>query len=87
VAIIAAPLSLGSSLRLMVRGFLGRLGDAPEVSSFAFQRMTVTVGRRRRSRRVKVATDGEVAMMPTPLSFRISPAPLRLIVPAGHPDA
>jgi diacylglycerol kinase family enzyme len=82
VAITAKPLGTVSSLRLMLRGFLGRLGEAPEVSSFAFETLTVQVGRRGRRSRVKVATDGEIAYMPTPLTFRPSPQPLQLIVPA-----
>ncbi|MGE0799981.1 MAG: diacylglycerol kinase family protein [Lautropia sp.] len=82
VAITAAPLGIGSSLKLMARGFLGRLGDAPEVSSFAFRSMTVTIGRGRRLRRIKVATDGEIGFVHAPLQFRTSPKPLRLIVPA-----
>jgi diacylglycerol kinase family enzyme len=81
VAITAQPLGILSSLRLMLRGFLGRLGDDPEVSSFAFEQLTVKVGRRRRRSRVKVATDGEIAFLPTPLVFRPSPHALQLIVP------
>ena len=81
VAITAEPLGIVSSLRLMVRGFLGKLGEAPEVSSFDFEELTVTVGRRRRRSRVKVATDGEIAYLFTPLVFRPSPHALQLIVP------
>lgn len=81
VAITSGPLGIASSLRLMLRGFLGRLGDAPEVSSFAFETLTVRIGRRRRPARVKVATDGEIAYMTTPLAFRPSPHHLQLIVP------
>ena len=39
------------------------------------------VGRRRRRFRVKVATDGEIAYLLTPLVFRPSPHALQLIVP------
>ena len=66
----------------MVRGFLGKLGEAPEVSSFDFEELTVTVGRRRRAR-VKVATDGEVFWMPLPLRFDVAPHALPLIRPPG----
>jgi diacylglycerol kinase family enzyme len=82
IAITAQPLGVLSSLRLMVRGFLGRLGEAAEVSSFAFETLTVQVGRRRRSR-VKVATDGEIVFMRPPLIFRPSPHVLHLIVPSA----
>ena len=81
VAITAKPLGIVSSLRLMLRGFLGRLGEAQEVSSFTFEQLTVMVGRRRRPSRVKVATDGEIAFLATPLVFRPSPYALQLIVP------
>ena len=83
VAITAQPLGILSSLRLMLRGFLGKLGDDPEVSSFAFEQMSV-VGRRGRRPRVKVATDGEIGFLPTPLVFRPSPHALQLIVPRVH---
>lgn len=84
VAITAKPLGMLSSLRLMLRGFLGRLGDAPEVSSFGFESLTVQVGRHRRGARVKVATDGEVMFMKPPLIFKPSPHALQLIVPAAQ---
>ena len=80
---------LRASLRLMLRGFLGRLGQSPEVSSFAFETLTVQVGRRRRRKRIKVATDGEIVFLRPPLTFRPSPHVLRLIVPTleAPPDA
>jgi diacylglycerol kinase family enzyme len=81
VAITAQPQGVLASLRLMVRGFLGRLGTAPEVSSFSFETLTVQVGRHLRRSRVKVATDGEIVFMRPPLTFRPSPHPLHLIVP------
>jgi diacylglycerol kinase family enzyme len=86
VAITAKPLGILSSLRLMLRGFLGRLGAAPEVSSFAFETLTVQVGKRRRRSRVKVATDGEIVYLRPPLIFRPSPHALQLIVPSAPPE-
>jgi diacylglycerol kinase family enzyme len=83
VAITAQPLGIASSLRLMLSGFRGRLGEAPEVSSFAFETLTVRVGKRGRYSRVKVATDGETTFMKTPLTFRTSPHRLQLIVPSA----
>ena len=83
MAITAQPLGILSSLRLMLRGFLGKLGDDPEVSSFAFEELSV-VGRRGRRPRVKVATDGEIGFLPTPLVFRPSTHALQLIVPRVH---
>jgi diacylglycerol kinase family enzyme len=83
VAVTARRLGVWSSLRLMLRGFLGRLGDAPELASFAFETLKVQVGKRGRRARVKVATDGEIIYMATPLIFRPSPHALQLIVPAN----
>ena len=87
VAITAQPLGTLSSLRLMASGFLGRLGEAPEVSSFAFESLVAQIGRRGRRSRVKVATDGEITYMATPLTFRPSPHALQLIVPAEPESA
>jgi diacylglycerol kinase family enzyme len=36
-----------------------------------------------RQARIRVATDGEVTMMDTPLNYRVRPAALRVMVPAG----
>ena len=37
----------------------------------------------RRNRRIKIANDGEVLRMQSPLHYRILPKALRVIVPAG----
>jgi diacylglycerol kinase family enzyme len=63
---------------LALRGALGRLRDADHVRSFVFQRLRVAP--RGRSR-IKVATDGEVVWMSTPLVFEVGPEPLLLLVP------
>jgi diacylglycerol kinase family enzyme len=67
-------------LGLIVRALLGRLGDAEEVTSFDFKR--ITVRSRFRQRRFKVATDGEIRSLRTPLTFRVAPDPLPLLRPA-----
>ena len=36
-----------------------------------------------RSRIIPVATDGEIAMLPTPLHYRVAAGALKVIVPAG----
>lgn len=66
-------------LGLALLGALGRLGEAEHVESFAFERLSVGVLGRRR---IKVATDGEVAVMRTPLLFEVAPQPLLLLLPA-----
>lgn len=81
--IVLRPVGTLHLLWLLVRGALGTLGEASNVHSFTFDRMTV-----RRSRfgvpvrRVKVAMDGEVCWLAVPLQFQVSAQPLWLIKPA-----
>jgi diacylglycerol kinase family enzyme len=81
VAIAVRPVSKLGMFGLLLRGALGQLGDAENVVSFAFKRLTVRLRRRLRRRRVKIATDGEVAWLDLPLVFQVSPKPLLLLVP------
>jgi diacylglycerol kinase family enzyme len=69
------PLAMGW---LLLRGALGQLGDADHIVHFACERLTVQPYGRRR---IKVAMDGEVAWLDTPLVFRVAPHPLQLLVP------
>ncbi len=64
---------------LLVRGMLGRLGDAENIDSFTFRKLKVALHGKRR---VKVATDGEVTWMKPPLVFQVADTPLLLMVPA-----
>ena len=64
-------------LSLPVRALVRRLSsDAPFVE-FAAEEVTVAV----HPRRVSVAVDGEIAMTTSPLSYRIRPRELKVIVP------
>jgi diacylglycerol kinase family enzyme len=81
VAVVLAPVSIIGMLLLIVRALIGRLADSDNVQSFSFRRMTVRP-RFRRRRRFKVATDGEVEWLPSPLEFRVAPHPLLLLSPA-----
>ncbi|MDQ3185342.1 MAG: diacylglycerol kinase [Pseudomonadota bacterium] len=83
-AITLRPIGTMAMLWLLVRGAYGKLGEADNVISFGFKRMTVTQWRYLK-RRVKVATDGEVVWMDAPLEFRISPQPLYLLKPDTMP--
>ena len=65
---------------LLIRGLLGRLGDADNIQSFSFRRLTVMP---KGMRRIKVATDGEIFWMQTPLVFEVAAQPLLLLVPAS----
>jgi diacylglycerol kinase family enzyme len=79
VAITVRPIGTLALLGLLCRGALGKLGNADHVVSFAFDRLTVRPYRRRR---IKVAMDGEVTWLRTPLVFQVAPHPLPLLVPA-----
>jgi diacylglycerol kinase family enzyme len=75
------PVGRLAMLGLLLRGALGRLGEADQVLNFSFGQLTVLRSRRFGKRRVKVATDGEVRWMSLPLVFKVSPEPLWLIRP------
>jgi diacylglycerol kinase family enzyme len=81
-----APRSVGKlgMLGLLVRGALGRLGDAANLHSWCFEQMTVKqvtlYGKRRR---IKVALDGEVTHLDTPLRFSVITDRLLLLKPAA----
>ncbi|SFN61265.1 diacylglycerol/lipid kinase family protein [Dokdonella immobilis] len=68
-------------LGLTLRGALGRLGEADDVSIRLVRSLSVSLGRP--GRRVKVALDGEITRMRTPLEFSIAKRPL--LVRAPHP--
>lgn len=83
VGVMLRPVSKPRLLWLLARGAFGALGDADQVISFAFGRITVLP--RFGGRRMKVGTDGEVSWMNAPLEFRVAPEPLYLLKP--EPDA
>lgn len=66
---------------LLLRGAIGRLGDADEVQSFSFRELEVAPIGRIGLPVVKVAFDGETAWMHWPLRFEVSPRPLWLVIP------
>lgn len=79
VCTVLRPISRLKMLGLILRGALGHLGNAKNVDSFAFRKLTVTP---RRQRRMKLGTDGEVAWAATPLMFEVAAEKLLLITPA-----
>ncbi len=81
-AIALKPSGRMALLWLLVRGAFGRLGDAGNVISFPFRKMIVAT---RHRRRIRVATDGEVTILRTPLEFAVSPRPLLLLCPRRDP--
>lgn len=76
-AVIVRPVGTRTLLWLALRGALGQLGEDSNVRNFAFKRLSVRV---RGERKVKVATDGEILWMKTPLTFTIAPERLMLMV-------
>lgn len=87
--VAVAPRRVGKlgMLGLLVRALLGRLGDADNLVSFSFRRLTVRPWRFYGRRRVKVAVDGEVLELHTPLTFRVLEGQLLLLKPAAQAPA
>jgi diacylglycerol kinase family enzyme len=77
-ALMPRPIGTWTMVWLMLRGAIGRLGDAEEVRSFAFSTLTVRV---LGMRKLKVAADGEVGAMAPPLRFAVAARPLLLMRP------
>jgi len=83
--IMLKPTSRFNMLKLMWHGAVGELGEDENIESFRFQKLHV----RRLSlpgRKVKVAADGEIIHLKTPLQFSVSAHPLYLIRPERKDD-
>ena len=74
------PMGTLALFGLLIRGLIGRLGEAENIDTFSFRRLTVTP---KHLKRIKVATDGEICWMNTPLVFEVAEEPLLLLVPAA----
>lgn len=79
-AVVVQPLSRVGLAGVALRGALGSLPEAAGVDAFSFTHLTVS-SRATRTRLLKVATDGEIAMLAPPLTFTVAPRSLRLLVP------
>jgi hypothetical protein len=86
VAITIRPVGTLALIGLLIRGALGQLGEAENVLSFAFTRLTVRLRHPYGRRRLKVAVDGEVTWLSLPLVFAVAPTPLQLLVPTHGAD-
>ncbi len=87
-AIALRPVGLLKMLGLLLRGALGRLGEAEELIHVATTKLTVRPGRRLGTlgaTRIKVATDGEVGWMRLPLTFQVASQTLDLLCPSPPP--
>lgn len=78
--IAVRPIGTLALFGLLIQGVLGRLAEAGHIQSFSFRRLTVIP---KGMRRIKVATDGEIVWMQTPLIFEVAAEPLLLLVPAS----
>ncbi|UPG95530.1 diacylglycerol/lipid kinase family protein [Luteibacter aegosomatissinici] len=75
--LVLKPIGKLTMLGLILRGALGKLGDAENAVSFPFREITVTPKHRREP--FKVAVDGEIIQLDPPIVFRSAPRPLVLI--------
>ncbi len=78
-AVMLRPISMLSMFGLLLRGAMGTLGEADSVESFQFRRILVKLRPALGTRMVKVAFDGEVIRMRSPLEFRVSDKPLYVL--------
>lgn len=75
--LVLKPIGRLTMLGLILRGALGKLGDAENAVSFAFREIRVVPKHHRHD--IKVAVDGEIVWLKPPIVFRAAPRPLRLL--------
>lgn len=80
-AVAVRPGSKIKMLSLLFRGALGNLGASDHIDSFAFTQLIVRPRLPYGRKRIKVAIDGEIFWLDTPLQFSITPRPLQLLLP------
>lgn len=79
-AILIRPVPMLALLWLAIKGSMGRLAEARGVDHVAMSNLTVSPASRHAAR-MKIATDGEVNWMNTPIRFSIASEPLLLLKP------
>ena len=67
-------------LRLALRALFGRLRQAKDFEALTAKEILIDT----RHKHLRVATDGEITVMKTPLHYRVRPGALRVIVPENH---
>lgn len=67
-------------LRLAWRALFGGLRDEEDFDAMCLKEVSIET---RRPKKLRVALDGEVTIMQTPLHYRVRPRALRVIVPEG----
>ncbi|HKR01492.1 MAG TPA: diacylglycerol kinase family protein [Pyrinomonadaceae bacterium] len=70
-------------LRLAWRALFGGLRDEQDFDALCTKEIWIET---RRPKRLRVATDGEVTIMTTPLHYRVRPGALRVLVPKGRDE-
>lgn len=78
-ALMLRPIGTLSMFGLLLRGAMGRLGEAAGVESFEFHHLVVRPRLRPGHPDMTVAFDGEVARMRAPIDFRVLERPLYLL--------
>lgn len=80
IGIRLPPQPRGALLRTALRGLGARWENSDTAVAFGFRELVVDPlsGRRRG---LRVGIDGEIVRLPTPLRFRVSPRPLRMLLP------
>ncbi|WP_300655786.1 diacylglycerol kinase family protein [Hydrogenophaga sp.] len=86
-AVILKPIGTLAMVGLMLRGALGQLGEASGIDRIVCQSLVVKPTRLLGRRKVKVAFDGEVDWMRSPLTIRVLPQPLWLLKAAPEVTA
>lgn len=86
-AIMMRPTGKAERLSLLWRGALGNLGESNHIDSFAFSQLAVRPRLPYGRRRIKVALDGEIFWLDTPLTFSVAPRPLHLLLPPDQNPA
>jgi diacylglycerol kinase family enzyme len=81
-AVVVPPFGGLRLLWLALRGALGGLGDASPLTRLDVERLVVRPSRLSLRPSMRIATDGEVLRLPSPLRIEVHPEPLRLLVPA-----
>ncbi len=84
-AVMLRPIGTLAMVGLMLRGAMGKLGEADSVESFEFEHMVVKPRLALDRRKVKVAMDGEVRWMRWPIEFEVHSRPLYLLKPDMAP--
>jgi YegS/Rv2252/BmrU family lipid kinase len=70
-------------LRLALRALFGKLRDAQDFDAVCTKELWIET---RHPKRLRVATDGEVTIMTTPLHYRARAGALRVLVPKGSDE-